>query len=183
MFCRLFAINGSSSFLWRSFASFWKRDLIGSDSWWKYLWRIRVPSKFEMFIWRVCRDWIPAFKNLANRGIMVDIRCPIFKGRQETTLHALWCCPMLKPIRAMCQFMKGFKVRDEMLFVDFMAVCRDRLILEDFELLCLINRRNGKIHNSILMLDDDLAEFKNANSSVKNVFLPICCGALLLSDN
>ncbi|KAK3188891.1 hypothetical protein Dsin_028452 [Dipteronia sinensis] len=122
------------------------------------------------------------FKILASRGIMVDNRCPICKGRQETTLHALWCCPMLRPIRAMCQFMKGFKVRDEMLFVDFMAVCRDRLILEDFELLCLIlwkiwYCRNGRIHNSILILDDDLvpwamdylADFKNANSSVKNV--------------
>ncbi|KAK1549483.1 hypothetical protein Q3G72_002767 [Acer saccharum] len=70
-------------------------------------------------------------------------RCLICKCRQETTMHALWCCPVLKPIHAMCQFMKHFKVGDEMRFIDFMTTCRNRLNPDDLEVLCLICGKFG----------------------------------------
>ncbi|KAK2638134.1 hypothetical protein Ddye_025929 [Dipteronia dyeriana] len=38
-----------------------------SESWWKFLWRIRIPTKIKLFIWRACFDWIPTHFNLAKR--------------------------------------------------------------------------------------------------------------------
>ncbi|KAK2642330.1 hypothetical protein Ddye_024093 [Dipteronia dyeriana] len=83
--------------------------LSGSDSWWKYLWRTQIPVKVKLFLWRACHDWVHVYQNLVGIGVVMDSRCPICKGRHETNLHALWCCPMLKLIRVICQFMKGLK--------------------------------------------------------------------------
>ncbi|KAK2640569.1 hypothetical protein Ddye_028364 [Dipteronia dyeriana] len=35
------------------------------ESWWKNLWRMKVPTKVKMLIWRACHDWVPTNANLA----------------------------------------------------------------------------------------------------------------------
>ncbi|KAK2648728.1 hypothetical protein Ddye_016217 [Dipteronia dyeriana] len=60
-----------------------------SKSWWKFLWRLKVPPKVKLFIWRACHEWIPAMINLAKRGMQVDTLCPLCCARDESMLHAL----------------------------------------------------------------------------------------------
>ncbi|KAK3204162.1 hypothetical protein Dsin_018208 [Dipteronia sinensis] len=38
------------------------------ESWWKFLWRIKIPAKVKLFLWRASHNWIPTNSNLAKLG-------------------------------------------------------------------------------------------------------------------
>lgn len=42
---------------------------VGGD--WNVLWRLNVPSKIKIFIWRACRKCLPMCYNLQRRGCSV----------------------------------------------------------------------------------------------------------------
>ncbi|KAK3221989.1 hypothetical protein Dsin_009014 [Dipteronia sinensis] len=68
--------SSSSSFLWKSFI--WGPSSSGLSSfgpWWKFFWRLKMPSKIKLLIWRACHNWIRTNGNLARRGINVDTLC------------------------------------------------------------------------------------------------------------
>ncbi|KAL5784852.1 hypothetical protein ACOSQ2_007244 [Xanthoceras sorbifolium] len=68
------------------------------ESWWKYLWKISIPPKVKLFIWRAAFNWILSFFNLSSRGADVSKWCPFCKRGFETTFHAMWGCPLLKNV-------------------------------------------------------------------------------------
>ncbi|KAK2661224.1 hypothetical protein Ddye_007757 [Dipteronia dyeriana] len=72
--------------------------LCSLESWWKYLWRFKVPSKFKLLIWRAYHDWIPINSNLAKCGVVIDGLCPMCRQWPGTTLYALWYCFQLRRI-------------------------------------------------------------------------------------
>ena len=47
-----------------------------SESWWKYLWRLKIPSKVKMFIWKACKGWLPVKVKLVQKKMLVDQWCP-----------------------------------------------------------------------------------------------------------
>ncbi|KAK0592975.1 hypothetical protein LWI29_028449 [Acer saccharum] len=154
--------------------------LSSKESWWKFFWRIRIPTKVKIFIWRACLNWIPTRCNLAKRGMHLEIICPMCNKVPETTLHALWTCPTLLHIRATCSFLKGFCVTDAMQFMDVMLLCMNNLLTAEFETFCLIFwrvwfRRNRLIHDNQLLDITEVvpwassfhAEFKGANVAGK----------------
>ncbi|KAK3229081.1 hypothetical protein Dsin_000962 [Dipteronia sinensis] len=108
------------------------------ESWWKFLWCLRVPGKGNMLIWRACYNWIPLSSILAKCGVAIDLMCHICKLRSESSMHALWCCPSLKKVRSMCYFMKGFQVHDGLNFQDFMLACKKQFVIVEMEFLCML---------------------------------------------
>ncbi|KAK3189610.1 hypothetical protein Dsin_029171 [Dipteronia sinensis] len=36
--------------------------------WWSKLWKLSLPLKIKLFIWKACLDWIPTMLNLASHG-------------------------------------------------------------------------------------------------------------------
>ncbi|KAK3222937.1 hypothetical protein Dsin_009962 [Dipteronia sinensis] len=52
-----------------------------SVSWWKFLWRLCLPIKIKIFIWKACNDWIPTNVNLDVHGVKVDKFCPFVVER------------------------------------------------------------------------------------------------------
>ncbi|KAK2652351.1 hypothetical protein Ddye_012207 [Dipteronia dyeriana] len=67
--------------------------------WWRKLWKLEIPSKIKVFIWKTCYDWVPTKLNLRSRGINCDDKCPVCYKHKESTLHAFWECPKLKYAR------------------------------------------------------------------------------------
>ncbi|KAL5854994.1 hypothetical protein ACOSQ4_004796 [Xanthoceras sorbifolium] len=52
------------------------RSLASGESWWKFLWRIQIPEKVKLFLWRACFNWIPTLKNLASQKVsLLAARC------------------------------------------------------------------------------------------------------------
>ena len=55
-------------------------------------WKLKVPPKVKLFIWRVCKGRIPTRTVVIKMKIITDNRCPICSGLAETVHHALWGC-------------------------------------------------------------------------------------------
>ncbi|KAK2663280.1 hypothetical protein Ddye_001854 [Dipteronia dyeriana] len=71
-----------------------------SDSWWQLFWKLKIPLKVKIMVWKSCHDWIPTKVNIAHNGIKTLNICVGCKIANETTLHALWNCKRLRDIRA-----------------------------------------------------------------------------------
>ena len=72
----------------------------GSDSssyrgFWRRLWKMRVPNKIKMFLWRACTDALPTRCNLVRRKVLDDPTCSMCGTGAENTMHALWECKQL----------------------------------------------------------------------------------------
>nr|POE54017.1 lectin 1 [Quercus suber] len=69
---------------------------------WKRIWRLRVPNKIKLFLWRVCSNALPTKENLKRRKILDDAKCCACLSAQESTFHAIWSCEMLLQIWTPC---------------------------------------------------------------------------------
>lgn len=54
---------------------------------WSKLWRLNVPHKVKVFLWRFCRNNIPVRNKLRTKGVHNPITCPhvYFRHRTLTT--------------------------------------------------------------------------------------------------
>ena len=70
---------------------------------WPRLWKLKLPSKIKVFVWRACQEILPTKGNLAHRRIIQDGRCEACKQETKTVLHALWGCGVTRDVWAGCQ--------------------------------------------------------------------------------
>ena len=70
---------------------------------WRKLWRLNVPPKMRMFVWRACLNILPTRDNLHRRKININPRCEICYKHLEFTAHLLWECPLEQNVWALCQ--------------------------------------------------------------------------------
>ncbi|RYR56284.1 hypothetical protein Ahy_A05g022025 [Arachis hypogaea] len=59
---------------------------------WREVWRMEVPQKIRMFLWKACQDILPVGSNLYKRKIASDPKCQICLKSPETVEHALLLC-------------------------------------------------------------------------------------------
>ncbi|KAL2939333.1 hypothetical protein RDABS01_000165 [Bienertia sinuspersici] len=69
----------------------------GSDPIWAKIWKLKVPPKVRLFIWKACWDILPHNCNLANKQIRNDRSCARC-GAEEDNLHALRDCSWVRRI-------------------------------------------------------------------------------------
>jgi hypothetical protein len=60
---------------------------------WKTIWKLRVPSKVKIYIWRIMQETIPCRVVLANRHVPVNTQCPLCQCGAEDIKHMLFECP------------------------------------------------------------------------------------------
>ncbi|XP_019150535.1 PREDICTED: uncharacterized protein LOC109147327 [Ipomoea nil] len=56
---------------------------------WLSLWKLKIPPKWRMFLWRAISDILPTTTNLLIKRVDVDPRCAMCGLSQEDTMHAL----------------------------------------------------------------------------------------------
>ncbi|KAL5550989.1 hypothetical protein UlMin_001165 [Ulmus minor] len=76
-------------------------EVAGSSSsnttvWWTKFWKLHIPPKIKIFIWKAYHDWIPTGANLANHGVPTSKICLLCNNAHETSSHAVWECKHLK---------------------------------------------------------------------------------------
>ncbi|KAL5555957.1 hypothetical protein UlMin_038193 [Ulmus minor] len=69
-----------------------------TTTWWTRFWKLHIPPKIKIFIWKAYHDWIPTGANLANHGVPTSTICLLCNNALETTVHSLWDCKLLKVI-------------------------------------------------------------------------------------
>ena len=80
---------------------FWHNRHVGNSlctrsGGWNKLWRLTVPHKLKVFLWRFCRNNIPVRHRLRSKGVLVTIQCPMCSIDVEHLLHVFFDCPFAK---------------------------------------------------------------------------------------
>jgi hypothetical protein len=70
-------------------------DVQGSSQFnpvWEVVWKLRVPSKIQIFLWKSLHGILPGMSILASRHIKVTPQCPICQAGPEYINHLLFKC-------------------------------------------------------------------------------------------
>ncbi|XP_031097121.1 uncharacterized protein LOC116001379 [Ipomoea triloba] len=59
---------------------------------WISLWKLKVPPKCKVFLWRALNDILPVTTNLALKKVEVELACPMCGLSHEDSMHALILC-------------------------------------------------------------------------------------------
>ncbi|XP_019197204.1 PREDICTED: uncharacterized protein LOC109191089 [Ipomoea nil] len=65
---------------------------------WLHLWKLKIPPKWKMFLWRAVSDILPTTTNLLIKRVDVDPQCAMCGISQEDTMHALVLCDYARNI-------------------------------------------------------------------------------------
>lgn len=63
---------------------------------WRKLWGL--ISKVKVFLWKACREILPARTALRRRGMNITPECPRCDEQSESAVHAVGQCPAIRPI-------------------------------------------------------------------------------------
>lgn len=69
-----------------------KNDTVKRSSGWGKIWRIDLPHKVKIFLWRFCRNNLPVRKRLSSKGVSYPITCPMCNADIEHKLHLFFDC-------------------------------------------------------------------------------------------
>lgn len=72
---------------------------------WKRIWRLPLPHKMKVFLWRLCRNNIHVPNRLKGKGVSVTILCPFCNVDVEHLTHVFFDCIFA----ASCWLCKGFQ--------------------------------------------------------------------------
>jgi ribonuclease HI len=72
-------------------------DASGIVQMWKKLWRIKVPGKMKITLWRAAHDCLPSGHQLLRRHVRASGNC-IFCHREERLEHTLLFCPYAREV-------------------------------------------------------------------------------------
>ena len=64
-------------------------DSSRQSAFWKRIWKLHVPNKTKLFLWKVCYNALPTKVNLKKRKILDEAKCGACLLDQETTLYAI----------------------------------------------------------------------------------------------
>lgn len=59
---------------------------------WRGLWKLQIPEKVKVFLWRALNGCLPTKCNLRTRSIETDEVCPFCRVDKETTAHCFIHC-------------------------------------------------------------------------------------------
>ncbi|KAK3222493.1 hypothetical protein Dsin_009518 [Dipteronia sinensis] len=131
----------------------WHYETSGNYSVRSGYWKLNIPVKIKIFMWRACQDWIPTNFNITRRGVRSDGLCAACKTSMETTFHALWNCNRLKEIRKEWKLQTPSLGMDTGNFFDYVFDYFSKISGDNKELFCVLLwriwfRRNSFAHGS-----------------------------------
>lgn len=79
----------------------WHAQNIGTGSvpqsnGWSKLWKLDLPHKVNLFLWRLCRNNVPVKSRLSSKGVNLPLECPMCNSDIENLLHIFFLCPFAR---------------------------------------------------------------------------------------
>lgn len=66
------------------------------DEGWSKVWRLNIPHKMRVFLWRFCRNVLPVRNLLRYRGVQAPVACSMCVGDIEHMNHLFLDCNYAK---------------------------------------------------------------------------------------
>ncbi|KAK3222258.1 hypothetical protein Dsin_009283 [Dipteronia sinensis] len=123
---------------------------LAAKKWWLGLWKLNIPLKVKIFIWKASHEWIPTRANLTKMGLQLDNKCPMCMTETETTIHALWSCRKLQYARKEWVPSGRVLINNYGKFFDFIYDCFRLLCAMDYDVLCVTIWKVWCARNSFL---------------------------------
>uniref|UniRef100_A0A8R7QFL0 Reverse transcriptase zinc-binding domain-containing protein n=1 Tax=Triticum urartu TaxID=4572 RepID=A0A8R7QFL0_TRIUA len=70
----------------------------GRNPVWEILWKLRVPSKVKIFVWKALHGFLSGLAVLANRHIPPTGQCLIYTKGAEDIKHLMFTCYRAKQV-------------------------------------------------------------------------------------
>ncbi|KAH9657893.1 putative reverse transcriptase/RNA-dependent DNA polymerase [Citrus sinensis] len=70
----------------------------GASQEWQNLWKLNLPGKIKIFVWKAAKTFLPTAENLWRRKILQEPICTICKEGREDVFHALMECKLARKI-------------------------------------------------------------------------------------
>uniref|UniRef100_A0A803Q185 RNase H type-1 domain-containing protein n=1 Tax=Cannabis sativa TaxID=3483 RepID=A0A803Q185_CANSA len=133
--------------------------------WWRKLWRLKIPPKIKVFVWKLAHGWLPTSTVLAKRHVSTTdgcSRCSLHNS--ETIFHALWECKKSKVCWKLCDFQLEIKrhgQEDELAFLMRLSTVMSK---DQFEMFLVItwslwNTRNACTHDGFVPQPAEMVEW------------------------
>lgn len=65
---------------------------VTQSSGWGKIWRLSIPHKIKVLIWRVCRNNLHVRSRLSYKGVQLSLACPMCDSCDENVLHLFFEC-------------------------------------------------------------------------------------------
>ena len=65
---------------------------------WQHIWKLQLPGKVRMFLWRLTHNILPTLLNIKRKHIELDTRCPKCQRLDEDGGHLFLKCKKVKAI-------------------------------------------------------------------------------------
>ncbi|KAM6564495.1 hypothetical protein CsatB_024493 [Cannabis sativa] len=122
------------------------------EHWWSKFWKLQLPSKLRIFVWKVFHNVLPVASELNRRHIAASPYCPLCKLQQETIPHALFLCSRAKEVWKISNLNLNFKLAASSSAEEFLLYVSGHtstLEFEQFLTLCwsIWFERNAEFHD------------------------------------
>ncbi|KAK3225258.1 hypothetical protein Dsin_005120 [Dipteronia sinensis] len=120
-----------------------------SSNWWSSLWKLNIPPKVRIFIWKMCSNAIPSLSNLWKRKIVAIPMCRCGLG-METPGHALFWCVEAKKVWGCTRFDGFFDECRDLHVTDVLVGLLSRVRKVELTSICIVAWALWENRNAIL---------------------------------
>ncbi|KAK0580330.1 hypothetical protein LWI29_000723 [Acer saccharum] len=146
-----------------------------ANRWWNILWKLQLPPKVKIFVWRACWNAFPSLQNLWKRKVVVSPMCNSCPSSVETSGHAIFWCKAAKECWRRSDFVRLFSEAKSLSALEVFMKASSHLSIEDMSRFCIIawaiwdnrnlvlNQGKGKPYELVISgAFSLLAEFQNS---------------------
>ncbi|KAH9696776.1 putative reverse transcriptase/RNA-dependent DNA polymerase [Citrus sinensis] len=109
-----------------------------NSSKWSIIWKLSLPEKIKIFVWKATKNLLPTAENLCKRGIVQEAHCKRCGNKVENILHVLVTCKAAKKVWQRSPVADAVhKIDSSNLFGELTKLQRS-LSNDDFELLLVL---------------------------------------------